>query len=119
MARARLVETVDLPTPPLPDATAMMSFTPGSFILPPPQSHQLNRNLFFYVNRLKGGRVYLLGSGRPWPCGPPCSTGRDSCIAAYPRFCQPATRVLAAPTTLLLIIFLLCEYAILFYCVTF
>ncbi len=28
-ASARLAEVVDLPTPPLPDATAMMVFTPG------------------------------------------------------------------------------------------
>ena len=27
---ARLAETVDLPTPPLPELTAMMFFTPGS-----------------------------------------------------------------------------------------
>ena len=29
-AAARLVVTVDLPTPPLPAATAMMFFTPGN-----------------------------------------------------------------------------------------
>src|SRR5881227_1339210 len=31
-ARARLVATVDLPTPPLPEATATMCLTPGSEI---------------------------------------------------------------------------------------
>src|SRR5215203_1542503 len=34
-ARARLVATVDLPTPPLPLATATTCLTPGRAILPP------------------------------------------------------------------------------------
>src|SRR6056297_455271 len=34
-ASARLVATVDLPTPPLPEATAMMFLTPGSGLRPP------------------------------------------------------------------------------------
>ena len=33
---ARLTAVVDLPTPPLPEATAMMCFTPGTSMRPPP-----------------------------------------------------------------------------------
>ena len=33
-ARARLTAVVDLPTPPLPEATAMMFFTPGISFTP-------------------------------------------------------------------------------------
>ena len=33
---ARLIAVVDLPTPPLPDATAMMDFTPGTPAGPAP-----------------------------------------------------------------------------------
>ena len=34
-AMARLTAVVDLPTPPLPEATAMIDLTPGTSILPP------------------------------------------------------------------------------------
>ena len=33
---ARLTAVVDLPTPPLPEATAMMCFTPGTSMRPAP-----------------------------------------------------------------------------------
>ena len=33
---ARFTAVVDLPTPPLPEATAMMCFTPGTSMRPPP-----------------------------------------------------------------------------------
>ena len=55
---ARLTAVVDLPTPPLPEATAMMCFTPGTSMRPPPPVV------------LAAGR---LGRGRgAWPCACAC-----------------------------------------------
>ena len=58
--RARLTAVVDLPTPPLPEATAMMCFTPGTSMRPPPP--------------------VVLAAGAPWPRAwpRPCSCACDA-----------------------------------------
>src|SRR5215216_4119224 len=53
--RARFTAVVDLPTPPLPEATAMMCFTPGTSMRPPPP--------------------VVLAAGAPGPCAWPCACG--------------------------------------------
>src|SRR4029450_1981563 len=53
--RARFTAVVDLPTPPLPEATAMMCFTPGTSMRPPPP--------------------VVLAAGAPWACPWECARG--------------------------------------------